>query len=565
MDAIGIIRRHWPAILLALAVGALTALPPLIAQQRMGDAYQGIRPLVIDDQIYYQARAHETQDGHPMLGNPYLREDKNQPAVQFWMPDMVLSYFNPAVLDVVFPFLIIILSYAILFKLTRDKLLSLAGAALLDPGFVYSPFLRTPNPQLFVLLLLALLLLVYALERRSVVLTTFSILLGGALFYIYPFYWTYWVVMVGLAFAYALVNWWSTGERALAARLGIILGGALALGIPYFVQTYEASKLPYYAESLARFGTLHTHFPSGPSLTLLSLAAGAAVAWCWYKNMIPRAPAAVLAAGAALAGAIVVNQQVVTGLNYFFTVHYATFIVFFSVFTLALCVPPLLGRHAPTRYHTAFRWLFAVVVVLVILARAGPQVLHVATPQPGDTAAQRYAPVLQWLDANTHTDDVVYADPTLSTYIPAYTRDNVYFAPYAFLSYMSDREVEARFVGAHYLDPMFTRADIIAVQQDVFGLYYIARYQHAQQVNKIRTLLHLAPETVEQYPDALIAQMLASSTVLRAGTFTNALGGYRVDYVAWDSAAEPQWRVAKLAGFSKVFEANGVVIYKKTS
>ena len=165
MDAIGIIRRHWPAILLALAVGALTALPPLIAQQRMGDAYQGIRPLVIDDQIYYQARAHETQDGHPMLGNPYLREDKNQPAVQFWMPDMVLSYFNPAVLDVVFPFLIIILSYAILFKLTRDKLLSLAGAALLDPGFVYSPFLRTPNPQLFVLLLLALLLLVYALER----------------------------------------------------------------------------------------------------------------------------------------------------------------------------------------------------------------------------------------------------------------------------------------------------------------------------------------------------------------------------------------------------------------
>ncbi|KND50757.1 MAG: hypothetical protein ABA06_04705 [Parcubacteria bacterium C7867-001] len=559
------IVRHAPAIGIAVVVGLCTVVPQLIAEVRMGPVFQNIHPLVIDDQIYYLARAHETVDGHPTLGSAYLAERKAAPGVQFWIPDMLLAKLGllfgslragVLISQFVFPFLIVFLSYAIVYTLTRNRLLSLGVAILLDPGLVFVPFLRSPNPQLFVLLLVSILLLLAALRMKRRNLFLASAVLGGLLFYVYPFYWTYWVIMVGLMGAGAFL----LGERTSSLRLfgGLFVAGII--GLPYLLDWHAVMQLPFYHESVARFGAIQSHMPSGPMLTALVAGTVVILFLALRKRVVP-ASDAIVVGGAALAGAIAINQQVITGINYFYTVHYTTFIYFTCAFALALALPPLvknyLGKHAATLSYVFFA--FAVVYAGL---QAVPAMNRLATPQPSDSAAQRYGPVLTWLEANTVTDEVVYANPELSTYIPAYTRDNVLWAPYAFLSYMPQTEVEQRYLASHYLDGVFGYEELRATEADVFGLAFIAHAQHESQLNKVRSLLGLARVDTEKVREQELFRLASSSENIRAGTFEGAVAGMRIDYIVWDTVKNPDWRIDRVSGLNKRYEANGIVVYE---
>lgn len=554
-------------LLFALTIASLTAFPQLIAEKRMGAAYQGVHPVVIDDQLYYLVRAHETLDGHPTLGNPYLAEYKNVPGVQFWIPDMVLAYVSmlfgglhagALVFDFVFPFLLILLSYAILFILTRDQLLSVAFAAFLDPGLFFAVFLRTPNPQLFVVLLAAFLCLVLALtykSRRWAIATT---VLGGSLFYIYPFYWTYWVVIVAVA---CVLSYLFVRETRAHRMFAAVLSGTLLLGIPYFVQTYQAAQMPDYAESLQRIGVIATHFPSGIIILSYVAITLALMGWCWWKRILPLTPLFVFVASAALAGAIVVNQHVITGSNFYFAGHYTLFVQWMSVFGIAWCLSALLKRYVPETNSAPARWGLALLLLLFASSRVIAPVSSLAAPHAADIAAQRYGPVLAWLDAHTKTDDVVYANQMLSPYIPAYTRDNVFYSPWADVSYLPQSEVESRFIAVRYFDPAFTRETITDAEIDVLGAQYLGAYQHTAMINKVRKLFGLTPLQIERRPEAVIQRLLAEARSVRAGTFQHALQGRRVDYLAWDTIADPAWRVPQTPGLTRLYEANGIAVY----
>src|SRR6185437_11799984 len=170
-----IFKKQWAALTLALIAGALTAFPQIIAEHRMGAAYMGVHPLVTEDKLYYLARAHETLDGHPTLGNPYLAEDKNIPGVQFWMPDAFFAsvdsflfgdlHTGEIIWDFILPFGIVLAAYGISFLLTGDVLLALAATIVIEPGRFFLEYSRTPNPQLFLVLLLALLFTLLSIKK----------------------------------------------------------------------------------------------------------------------------------------------------------------------------------------------------------------------------------------------------------------------------------------------------------------------------------------------------------------------------------------------------------------
>lgn len=561
------LRVHAAALLLALVVASLTAFPQLVAEQRMGSTYQGVHPTVINDQLYYLARAHETLDGHPTLGNPYLAEHKDVLGVQFWIPDMVLAYIalffgdlhtGTIIFSFLFPFLIISLSYAIMFTLSRDRLFSVAFAALLDPGIVFYPFLRTPNPQLFAVLLAASLCLILALKHKSTRWAVVATLLGASLFYIYPFYWTYWVVIVLTA---GVSSYLFIRETKAHQMLAAVFCGASVLAIPYFVQTYQASKMPYYAESLQRIGVIATHFPSGIIILTYVGIALVLMAWCWWKKIIPLTILSVFAASIAIAGAVVVNQHVITGSNFYFAGHYTILVQFMSMFGIAWCFSALFKKYIPEKYSAFARWSFASVLIVFAFSQVISPVSSLATPHQENIVIQRYGPVLEWLDAHTKTDDVVYANQTLSLYIPVYTRDNVFYSTYADVSYLPQSEVEERFMGVRYFDPTFTRETITNFEFDVLGAKYLGTYQHGLQINKVRKLFGLAPLPIERYPEEIIQKLLAEAERVRASTFKNALHGYRVDYLVWDTLADPLWNFSKTPGLTKLYEANNLVVY----
>jgi len=564
------LRRHWPVLVLAVFVGLITTVPPSVAVHRMGAAYQGVSPVVIDDQMYYLARGHETFDGHPTLGSPYLAEYKDTPSGQSWVPDMVLARISElfgglqsevTVYGFFFPFLVVLLSYAIMHVLSRDRLLSFALAALADPGINFQTFLRTPHPQLLTVLFAALLAILLSLERKSARWAIVAAVLGGSLFYMYPFYWTYYVVMVALAVPACFLLVRDSGAHK---TLGSILLGSLALGIPYFIENYRVSKLWYYHEALQRNGVISTHFPSGFYITIIVASSLAVWLWAWYKRFIPRTPANVFIACAAAAGVAVASQAVITGVNFFFTVHYTTFVEFMCIFVLGASVPAIFYAYMPQRKRYAVRWIAATIVIALSLWHAVPGIIRLSTPTVNDIAVQRYGPVLQWLDANTKTDEVVYADNVLSTYIPAYTRDNVLFSSWAEVNLMPDREVRDRFIRWHYFDGL-TRESIIAREADVFGAYYLGVWQHTAQINKLRRLLGMPPLVVDRYPESDIQSLIDQEHLLQKKPFLAAIQGYHLRYLVWDTTLHPEWRVAAVPGLHKLYEANGLVVYAMPS
>ena len=561
-----LLRAHWPAFVLAVFVGLLTTISPLVAEYRMGSLYQGVPPIVIDDQVYYLVRAQEALDGHPTLGNPYLLENKNMSSGQSWIPDMVLARVSMLfgglsegriVFGFVFPFLVILISYAILYILGRDKLISLALAALADPGLVFQAFLRTPHPQLLVLLFMVVLAVLLALQGRGKWWAIMAALIGGSLFYIYPFYWTYYVVMMGLAVpaCFILIR-----ESKAYQMLGLILAGSLTLGIPYFIEGYQTSKIPFYHEALQRIGVIETHFPSGIFIVSIVTATLALGLWCWYKRIIPRTPATVFIACTVATGAVVVNQAVITGMNFFFTGHYTQFVLFMCVFALGLCLPALVNTYTSLHYRHAARWILALVLIGITVWNAVPQVVHLATPQARDVAAERYGPILRWLNANTKTDEVVYADNLLSHYIPAYTHNNVFFSTSAQQAFISNKEVQERFVRWHYFDGL-TRESVIAGEADVFGAYYLGRWQHAMTTNRLRPLLGMPLDVVDRYPESAIESLIEQERLLQKQSFSSAIRGYEVRYLVWDTLLRPEWHANTVPGLRKLYEANSLEVY----
>lgn len=565
-----ILRPHWiAALVLGLVAGCVIAVPQLVAEYRMGSAYQGVHPLTVDDELYYMARAHETLDGHPILGNPYFSEDKNAPGVQFWIPDALLAsvslflfhdlYAGSIFWDFVLPFLDIIAAYALLYSLTRRSELSLSLAALPILGLFFISFNRSPHPQSIFLLLFACIALFHMLHTRRWQWLSLAALLGGVLFYVYPFFWTYWVVVVAVAATGSLMV---PGGREAAAKYVLVLLGALVIAVPYFHDQYVATRLPYYKEALARIGVIYTHFPSGLLVVGVAFATLLVMAYMWWKRLLPHDLTTVLVGACVLAGAIVMNQHVITGLNFQFTVHYTMPALFMCIIAFGYMVvhaldKPVYGGPSPLLLR-----IITVGCVLIVLINLVPTVLHVSTPQASDVSVERYGPVLAWLDAHTQTDAVVYGDERFSSYVPAYTRDNVVFSPWAEQTYVSNADIYNRFLAVHYFDASFASTTVIAHESEVFGAYYVGQYQHLTMENKLRKLLHFPLLPIERYPDAVVAQLVTRETQLQKGTFDSALQGYRADYLVWDRKTHPDWQVARTSGLAQVFTANDLAVYR---
>lgn len=562
---------HGAAILFALLAGALTLFPQLIVEYRLGDLYQGVHKEMNNDEGYYTTRAQEVIDGHSTLGNPYLYEQKAQPPLQVWIPEAVLAWGSMLLFhdlrtgwlawDFIFPALILLLTYAVLLLLTANRVLSTSVAVLLSIGVYLEVFNRSPSPQVnFAFLLLFIYAFFSAIKTKKKDAAIASVLLLGAMFYIYTYYWTYIVVLLGITGLSCFVFF---RKERLHAMCAAILGGGLVLGIPYFYGLWTAKALPYYGESLARVGLITTHSPSG----LFIVGAGAAIllwyVFLWRKNILEFSPVSIALASGVLAGMVAVNQHIITGLNLEFSSHYHWVSMYADFFALTFSVNALLER-APEWRELILR-VAAVILILFSFASAAPLVQKQIMLTPDFISSERYGPILRWLDANTRTDDVVYANDMLSYLIPAYTRDNVFYTPGATLYIMPQRDIRMRFLLQHYFGAPFTRDDFssgLALERQIYGNFYIEQSAHRASLNTLRRLVGLGAIPVARYPEDDIASLIEEEKSLRTRPFLESLSPYRVDYILWDKKSEPEWRIDRIAGLSRVYEAEGVVVYK---
>ena len=562
-----IIANHYRIIFFALLIGFISSVPQYLGQpSRPG--FQGIYTGVVKDTIFYQARVKDVIDGYPFVANPYLYEHKSGAPMQFWIPDYILAkpiqWLGISVPQgyilwaFILPFILAILSYSILLILTRSEKLSILGTLVLHMGFFALKFIRLPPHGLnFVFWLTALLFLLLFITKGEKKHAFGSALSFGMLFNIYPYYWTFYVVLFAtFIFLSFIVRLQGISYR----KYLLIFIGGLAVGIPYFVSLYQSSQLAGYSESISRLGVIHTHFPSGISTVIIGAAVALAFIWVYKRRVVALNPLSLFLFSGTLAAVIVMNQHLITGKNAEFSSHYMVGNMFwFSFAFLYIITEWLKGRSGKIR-KTAFI-LFCVFTAIISFRGGNKLINQQITYRESEPYLQNYRPVFEWLNENAKSDEVVYANEEISAFIPIYTAQNIFFTGYSILFFMTNDEVESRFVINHYFDT-FTDDYVRSSQRSIFGGYYVNEYGHSLSKNKLRKLFGIEPVAYQLVPDHEVERIQTLAEGIQKQDFEMVIKRYKADYLVWDSLKDPQWNVNDSDFLEQLFSDNGIFIYR---
>lgn len=563
-----ILRNHCLALIVACVVGLATLVPQLVATYRLGDQYQGVPVLWEADDLFYVARGRDVIDGYPTLGNPYLYERKHETELQFWIPDAIVAWFGwylfsdyqtgALVLDLVVPIVLALLLYATIYEITRSRLISISGMVFAHIGVFLEDFGRSPSPQLNAVFSFVLAYFILrAINSGRMKWYVSASVVFGSLFYIYTYFWTYWTVT--LIFA-SLFIWVIAKRKDIALRLlGTFLGG-LALGIPYFLRFHEASTLPYYTETLERIALIYSHKPTGLFIVLCSVAVVAFFIALirWKKISIDPQASALLAF--VVAGGVVMNQQIVTGKIYSFTIHYHLVSVYAMILLGSWMIKKYEANCELPNKKLFLRIIAGGVVACSFLASVN-LIEKQIDPMRG-VSSQRYAPVFAWLNEHTKKDDVVYTDDELARYVPAYTHNNVYYAREANLFYVPQREIEHRFVAQHYFARPYGRSELLRDERQIFGTYYMEQYAHEQSANRYKRLLGLSEDTTPRYPEEKIAELVAEINASQGKQFKEVIMPYRADILVWDRVRNPAWNIDAIPELKKITDIGEFSVYQ---
>ncbi len=559
--------RHAGALVLACVFGLLMVYPFIQYQHDLGTAYQGIQRPIQDDELFYLSVIREAMDGRPDVRNPYFWEQRNVLPQQVFLGEYLLAqpllWFHLDVVEgrlmynVVLPFVSCLLTYAIAYVISRSRLQAILSTMLLLFGLFTFVFLRPVSPQLnFVFWLTEFLLLyLFATRPTSLVLTGASAVNLGALFYLYPYYWTQDAALVAIL---ALLLWREHRRKALHALA--ILGGAGIVASYYVYTTMRAAHESGYLETLTRIGTIFSHAPGAVKIFALSAVLLTVIVVLVKRRRLSIGPEFFFFVAVIVSGMVASNQQVVSGRIFQFSLHYQMQIVFGALFCcLYLVREGVVGA--------ATRRTFACLAVCALLAFGlsdghglWAYVEKIRTIPVDDRWIQRYAPAFAWMRAHAATDDVVYANRLASELLPVYTQTKVFFADAASVLTISDQAYEDRYILNHYVDS-FTPEYIRTNQRSLFCVRYLNRASQKRQQDLLRHALRLSTTTESLVPDAAVAQIQERARMLQSQRLEDGLARYRVDYVLWDKARDPHWSFDDRPAFTKVFENAETAIY----
>src|SRR3989344_5939725 len=166
-------------ILIALLA---TLIPAIFVIYQVGGwgNWQGTLPRGTTDSLYYYARIHEVIDGHVLIGNPYVYENRGGIAPAFFLPDIVSAIpmllglpFNLAVMVNMFVWSLVFLTLTfVLFGLLRVPRWWAFLWSVISYISVYS-FIAKPTVMqivypVFLVFLIALLKFLYEPHNRKI-------------------------------------------------------------------------------------------------------------------------------------------------------------------------------------------------------------------------------------------------------------------------------------------------------------------------------------------------------------------------------------------------------------
>ncbi|MBU6142098.1 hypothetical protein KGO95_03215 [Patescibacteria group bacterium] len=588
-----VIKRHHLVLSFALIVGLIYVGPYLFFAYHLGAGYQGINITRAPDEEGYLTIVNSLAR-RGIVGDPYIFEYRdlgnnvNYYSIEYFLaatanafhvmvPDLILGlkFLAPAVLfGVVYLFTLELMGssggalFVALLVLLGNEVArtGLAAIPALFSGTVASTdfltYARPVNPAESSILFFAVLWLILKLykgERKfgslpAAAAVGFAV---GAMSYIYFYFWAFPLILCGVVLLYDLF----TRNKEGAKRFFVALAASAFAAVPFFFNTAALFLAPpangdFGAPLQKAFTRTHQIIPEKTILLPLVVFAVLYALWKYSKEKWGEEAGRFVKKYAFVAlllitGIIASNEQVITGIEV--QQHHFHFYTNIPMLLIAVGIMVYeLVRLIPHWWRvTALGGISLFVVTFAIQIQASSY----AAWKQDFISYQRYAPVFSWLRLNSGTDTVVYADQTMSEMIPIYTQDYTYGSLHA-----AAYPVPVVRLEHNYFMTLFLRG----VTKDD-ALVYLSDPEHRNEMGQYIFEGQYWKDMCGSYgcfPDATFKSLVNDYVSFLGNSFETNLKEYKVNYIVWDMANDPEWNLGGYVFLKEVYSGEQIKIFK---
>ncbi|MFC1504040.1 hypothetical protein ACFL6D_01345 [Spirochaetota bacterium] len=286
-----------PHILIPLLQDGSTSYTPLVVKNVSGHTW--------DETYLYAAKIRKVYDGDLMVGDIDVYEYLDKPTPFPVFPSFILgllSHLSGNVVrtfiigDFLFPALLFIVLYLLIFQFTFNRLTSAACSIVVIFGYhlwLYFPFFSNNNfrkfivsvlsadgvnrqlefsrldtPQfVFILLIIAIYLIIKSINENKKIFSILSGLFFGLLFYSYLYYWTFFFAgTIILLIFYLLLR-----NKTIFIHIAISLIIGLLISIPYWISYFVFKSAPSALDIVTRSGIEPGKLPYVPWVHIIGL------------------------------------------------------------------------------------------------------------------------------------------------------------------------------------------------------------------------------------------------------------------------------------------------------
>tara|TARA_Y100000310_G_scaffold246636_2_gene252007 strand:+ start:17747 stop:19429 length:1683 start_codon:yes stop_codon:yes gene_type:complete len=479
------------AWLIVIAGTLLTAaIPFAFYQSTTGDILPSILPQLETDTLYYLTQVKEIFDGHPTLGNPFIKEHADDV-----FPGLLLSMKLAAIpgifglgINMIFAVNLILYSLltgVLLFVLCRhinSKYTVIAALmAVLGVGIMHIDLMRPIMQTIFPAFILFMMALLWVLndiydQKRLIALGAITTLT----FYLYPYLWMTAFTAVGLLFLRTIAqkDW-----RALRMQVMMIIG-ITVLCIPQI----QAVISLFYDESVRelnlRIGLTKTHYVLPITLWNMkyTIATTIGLLLLRTRRKLSTPEWMILLVGAALfIGSI---SNVVTGKQMDFDTHFFRLSLPWNIIALVVLAGSF--KSNTQKIERLILCALCTVLFLTSINRALIRKNSFAYLHKKDAVTASYNHVRDYdalfafLDNDINAEQVILIPDDIGMYLALYTTHYSLYEVKAFLHTIPDDELMTRFL-THHVD----RVDDVFLREN--ALYAVgiapmseAKYRRAQ-------------------------------------------------------------------------------------
>lgn len=523
-----------------------------------------------NDEIYYLSLVNESAKGNLRLGSPFLKEWSGEryiyPAVNVYLVGSVQRIFHLRIktvmmlFDYLALFFVAALALFLLVSIFQFRILGyLAGGFYLMLPRLFDMWRRPVSPQVNFIPLLIFFIFYFSrigFWKREIGMA----IAAGMLFYTYPYHWTFILALLAVSDAYAFIK-----AKKILPRFLLKYTVILTVASWYIVNLFSIRHLSYYQETMERIGALASRLPAGyyTQAFVFSLLTLFFLAWIYTrkKNITFSFPYFRGIIAGLFTSLIVLNQQLVTGMQLEFNTHYLPVILLFIVALIAAFFSAFFERYI--RYEK----IILIIGVFVLLGLIADNIFVRIENNPfviSENSSRHEAfAVYNWFLENDVENAVIYAPDGLAEEIPIYTKNYVSFSNWQHLQLIPTKELIDRFSYFDVANPAITE-NLLSRQRAIFGMKYVAKMQKDAVIARVTALLNAVPSVsrkLESYIPFDFSALRQKRETVGATKFENYLNRYHVDYLVYREA-EKKSVYNNVAG-TIVFDNNRYIIKKR--